>query len=436
MMNLPALEEEKDVPGTEAGSESPGPMKAGGGLSGLAYLVNQYPLTSHTFIRRELVTLEATGVAVRRYSIRETREPLVDEADQAERPKTRAVLSVGAPGLAGALLRTALLRPGAWLRGLRLALRTGRRSERGVLVHLVYLGEACVLLGWCRDDGIRHVHAHFGTNSAAVAMLCHELGGPSYSITLHGPDEFDRPQALALDEKVARASFVAVISEFSRSQLYRWVRYRDWAKVQVVRCGLDASFFEVNPIPPPSGRQLVCVGRLAEQKGQLILIEAARLLAERTDDFRLVLVGDGPMRGEIEALIDRFGLGSRVTLLGRQNNAEVRKQIIASRALVLPSFAEGLPVVLMEALALERPVISTYVAGIPELVEDRVCGWLVTPGAVEGLARAMAEALDASDEQLETMGRAGAARVSAMHKIENSVAALARLFRATAAADE
>jgi glycosyltransferase involved in cell wall biosynthesis len=402
----------------------------------LAYLVNQYPLTSHIFIRRELATLEATGVAVRRYSLRETRETLVDAADQAERRKTRAVLGAGALGLAGALLKTALVRPGAWLRGLRLALRAGRRSERGVLVYLIYLCEACVLLRWFRDDGIRHVHVHFATNSAAVAMLCRELGGPPYSITLHGPEEFDRPQALALDEKVARATFVVVISEFSRSQLYRWVAYRDWAKIRVVRCGLDASFFDGAAVPPPSGRQLVCVGRLAEQKGQLILIEAARLLAEQTDDFTLVLVGEGPMRGEIEALIDQFGLGNRVTLLGRQNNAEVRKQILASRALVLPSFAEGLPSVLMESLILGRPVISTYVAGIPELVEPGVCGWLVTPGSVESLARAMGAALDAPDERLAEMGRAGAARVVALHKMEDSVAALARLFRTTAAASD
>jgi glycosyltransferase involved in cell wall biosynthesis len=417
--------------GTVHAASFPGGIDRDPGPSGLAYLINQYPMTSLVFIRRELVALEATGIAVRRYALRETREPLVDEADQAERRKTRAVLDAGALGLAGALLKTALLRPGAWLRGLRLALRAGWRSERGVLVNLVYFCEACVLLRWCRDDGIRHVHAHFATNSASVAMLCRELGGPPYSITLHGPEEFDKPEALALDEKVARATFAAVISEFSRSQLYRWVAYRDWAKIRVVRCGLDASFFNGAPVPPASGRQLICVGRLAEQKGQLILIEAARLLAERTADFTLVLIGDGPMRGEIEALIDRFGLGSRVTLLGRQNNAEVRRQILASRALVLPSFAEGLPVVLMEALALERPVISTYVAGIPELVEDRVSGWLVTPGSVEGLARAMGEALAAPEEQLRAMGRAGAARASAMHKIEDSVAALAELFRAT-----
>ena len=396
----------------------------------IAYLVNQYPQTSQSFIRREIQALEAQGVEVVRYTVRPVTEPLVDAGDEAERQKTRAVLHVGAKGLALALIRTMVSQPIGFLRALRLAIAMGRPSDRGVLIHLIYLAEACVLVAWLKQAGVSHVHAHFGTNSTTIAVLCRVLGGPPFSFTVHGPEEFDSPRALCLGEKVRRAAFVLGISEFTRSQVYRWAAHADWEKIHVVRCGLDPSYLDGSgPVPPNANNQMVCIGRLAEQKGPLLLVEAAGKLRDRGVDFELILVGDGPMRGEVEALIRRLDLGSRVKLAGWMSKPEVRQVLIDSRLMVLPSFAEGLPVVLMESLAIGRPVITTYVAGIPELVVPGDSGWLVPPGAVDDLVDAMAEALATSPEDLERMGRIGSARVAKMHNAATEASKIAALIQ-------
>lgn len=223
------------------------------------------------------------------------------------------------------------------------------------------------------------MHAHFGTNSTEVVMLANVLGGPAYSFTVHGPEEFDKPQFLHMGEKVRRAAFVAAVSSYGRSQLYRWVAHEHWGKVKVVHCGLERGFHDVAPVNVPCAPRLVCVGRLCEQKGQLLLLEAAHRLAAQSIDFELVLAGDGEMREEIGALIARHGLQAQVRITGWISSAQVREEILAARALVLPSFAEGLPVVIMEAMALRRPVLTTYVAGIPELVRPGENGWLFLP---------------------------------------------------------
>src|SRR5262249_27114965 len=209
--------------------------------------------------------------------------------------------------------------------------------------------------------GVAPVHTHYGTNSATAAMLCRIMGGPPYSFTMHGPEEFDAPRATCLREKIRHAAFVVAISEFTRSQLYRWANYRDWSKIHVVYVGVSQKFLEQGPMPVPAAPRLVNIGRIVEQKGQAILIEAAARLRERGHDFELVIVGDGPMRPAIEDLIDEFDLRDRVRITGYLSNQRVLEELVAARALVLPSFAEGLPGVFFESLALGRPVISTYI---------------------------------------------------------------------------
>jgi glycosyltransferase involved in cell wall biosynthesis len=397
----------------------------------IAYLVNQYPKTSHSFIRREIHALEAQGVEVLRFSIRPLREQLVNEADRLERDRTRVVLGAGAAGHALSVLACAVRRPVAALRAVLLAIRLGWRSDRGLLRHLVYLAESCVLIRWLQRAGVDHVHAHFGTNPAMVAMLCRELGGPTFSFTLHGPEEFDKPQFLGLREKVERAAFVVAISSFGRGQLYRWARFEDWPKLEVIHCGVDEDLLRAPAAPVPADPRLVCVARIAEQKGHLLLVEAAALLAAEGLDFQIVLVGEGPMRHQVEELIERRGLTDRFLLTGQLDGGQVREAILGSRAVVLPSFAEGLPVVLMEALALHRPVIATAIAGNPELVEQGVTGWLVPAGSVEALAGAMRAALQASPVRLEEMGRAGAVLIARQHDVSREARKLAMLFGST-----
>lgn len=398
----------------------------------IGYLVNAYPATSHSFIRREIRALEDLGARVVRYSVRPAVD-LVSAEDRDEQARTRVVLGAGAAGLLLATLRAAALRPLRFARALASALRLGWASHRGVARHLAYLAEACVLAGWTRRDGVEHLHAHFGTNPATVALLCRLLGGPPYSFTVHGPEEFDKPEALGMAEKIRNAAFVIAVSSFGRSQLWRWARHDDWDKVKVVRCGLGRDLIEARATPAPAAPRLLCVARLSEQKGHLLLLEAAARLAAEGRRFDLVLAGDGPLRGAIERLIRRHGLEKHVSITGWLSGERVREELVAARALVQPSFAEGLPVVLMEALALGRPVVTTYVAGIPELVEPGVSGWLVPAGAVDELAAAMREALEAAPARLDEMGRAGRRRVAERHDAAREAAVLATLFRDAAA---
>jgi glycosyltransferase involved in cell wall biosynthesis len=394
----------------------------------VAYLVNQYPKVSHSFIRREIHALERRGIEVVRIALRGWDGELSDEEDLLERERTRYVLRAGGSALLLAAMNILLKRPISLFRGLALARRMARRGERPLAVHLIYLAEACRLEQWLRAGAIQHLHAHFGTNSAEVAMLAHELGGPPWSFTVHGPEEFDNAANIALAEKVRSCAFVAAISSYGRSQLYRLLKYSYWSRVRVIPCGLEASYFSSRPVSVPAPRRLVCVGRLCEQKGQLLLVEAARRLAEIGIGFELVLAGDGEMRAEIEALIASYRLQDNVRITGWISAKQVREEILASRALVLPSFAEGLPVVIMEAMALYRPVISTYVAGIPELVTSGEHGWLVPAGDLSALTEAVEECLDAPADTLSQMGAAAHARVKARHEVDKSAEMLERLF--------
>ncbi|MNJ14938.1 Alpha-D-kanosaminyltransferase [compost metagenome] len=398
----------------------------------IAYFINQYPKVSHSFIRREILALERQGIEIQRIALRGWDAELQDAEDLSERDKTRYVLQDGVKGLLVPLLQVLRARPRHFCSALWLALRMGLRADRPWPYHLVYLAEACRVVQWLQAYGAEHVHAHFGTNSTEVVMLANVLGGPAYSFTVHGPEEFDKPQFLYLGEKVRRAAFVAAVSSYGRSQLFRWVAHEHWAKVKVVHCGLERMFHEVPAVMAANVPRLVCVGRLCEQKGQLLLLEAARLLAAQSVVFEIVLAGDGEMRADIEALIVRHELQAQVRITGWISSAQVRDEILAARALVLPSFAEGLPVVIMEAMALRRPVLTTYVAGIPELVRQGENGWLFPAGAVEELAAAMADCLAQPVDTLQRMGEAAYQRVLQRHDIDSEAARLAGYFKASA----
>lgn len=393
----------------------------------IAYLTNQYPKTSHSFIRCEIVALEAQGFTVVRFSIRDADEPLVHAQDVLEAERTRVILHAGLAGLAVSLILTFARRPFAWLRAFGLALAMGWRSDRGVLRHVAYLGEACVLLRWMRRDAVEHLHAHFGTNPPAVALLARTLGGPPYSFTVHGVDG-EAPKLLSLPQKIASARFVVAVSYHGLSQLLRSCPPDQISKVHLVRCGVDGAFLDDEPTPVPADARLVCVARLSKEKGHLLLVQAVAQLQRERIPCELVLIGDGTSRSAIEAAISDAGLADRIHLRGWLSAEKVKAEIQAARALVLPSFSEGLPVAIMEALALGRPVISTYIAGIPELVVPRENGWLVPAGALEELVAAMREALTLPPATLAAMGRQGARRVATQHDADRESEKLAQLF--------
>ncbi len=395
----------------------------------VTYIINQYPKVSHTFIRREILALERLGFSVQRIAMRGWNDAQIDAEDINEQIKTQYVLKNGAIPLLTAALKMLFSQPGAFFRALKLAIKMSCKADRSLVYHLIYLLEACQASIWSSQFKAEHIHAHFGTNPSEVAMLMGLLAGVPYSFTVHGPEEFDRPQFLKIAEKINRSKFVVAISSFGKSQLQRWVAFSQWQKIKIVHCGLESGFYKIDSVALPNKPKLVCVGRLCEQKGQLLLIEAAKKLADQQVAFELVLAGDGEMRQEIEALIAHYALQNCITITGWISSDAVRKHILDSQILVLPSFAEGLPVVIMEAMSLKRPVISTYIAGIPELIKHGESGWLCVAGDVDDLAHTLQNALATPVEQLQKMGEMAYEQVIARHNIDTEAHKLAQLIK-------
>jgi colanic acid/amylovoran biosynthesis glycosyltransferase len=398
----------------------------------VAYLTSTYPNAVDSFIRAEVAELRALGHIVHTFSVRRSpRDEMVSDDVLRERANTDFLLGVREiPRLLVATAATVVRAPARFLAAAVLTFRCGAPGLKARMRAIAYLVEACLLARRLKSKRVLHLHNHIGENSAMVAMLASVLSGIPFSLTIHGPDEFDQPQLLALDEKIARAAFVVAISNYGRGQLLRWCRYEHWSKVKVIHCGVNAVYRDYPHTRLPEQRRLVCVGRLRPQKGQLLLVDAAAQLAQEGIDFELVLVGDGPLRHTIERLVDERGLRSRIKLAGWMSSDGVRAEILRARVMVLPSLAEGLPVAIMEALALHRPVISTYVAGIPELIANGICGWLVPAGSPSALADAMRDALTAPIERLEEMGRAGAAVIAKRHDARVGARKLAELMLA------
>ena len=399
----------------------------------LAYLCNLYPAVSHSFVRREIEAVERSGHEVHRFSVRQARADLKDPADRREAERTEAVLGKGFLRLLLAAFVLLVSSPVGAAHSIGAAGRLSGPGLRSKLRHVAYWLEAAWLARRLQRLKVDHLHAHFGTNPAAVAAITHAWGGPPFSFTVHGPDEFDAPSALALTAKIRAARFVAAISSYGRSQLMRWSSPEDWEKIGVVRCGLDRAFLAAvaQPITADS-TEFLCVGRLSAQKGLPLLVAACDRLRASSEAFKLTIIGDGEMRGELEAEIARRGLGGVVALAGIRTAEEIREHLARARAFVLPSFAEGLPVVIMEALALERPVISTAIAGIPELVDEH-CGWLIPAGSEDALVDAMRAALRAPAKALSAKGAVGRKRVLAMHAADSNAAQLVRAIAAEGA---
>jgi len=395
----------------------------------VAYLINHYPAISHTFIRREIHALEALGVTVDRFALRGWDADLVDPLDIEELSKTRHTLKGGLTKLLLGALKYGLRNPKPFLRGLKLALAMSRKGARPWPFHLIYLAHACQIMGWLNGTETTHIHAHFGTNSAEIAALVNVLGGPGFSFTIHGAEVFDVPVHHALPLKVENARFAVTSCAYIGSQLMYNTPHHLWGKVNVVHCGLEPSAFEQKPSPRPDAPTFLSVGRFSPEKGHLILLEAFDKLRQTHPEAKLVLAGDGPMRAEIEAQVSARNLGAAVRITGWVTSDQVREELRAARALVHPSFTEGLPVVIMEAMAERRPVISTYIAGIPELVNHET-GWLVPAGQVDELAQALEACASQSDTALDKKGEACFERASARHDARKEAAKLKALFEA------
>ena len=395
----------------------------------ITYILNQYPKVSHTFIKREILALERLGFFVQRISMRGWNETQIDDQDVNELANTQYVLKCGVLRLVLSLLKVFVINPLVFLKALGLAIKLSVNADRSFIYHIIYFIEACQACLWAKQFDSNHIHAHFGTNPSEVAMLTSALTSLPYSFTVHGPEEFDKPQFLKLNEKINDCKFVVAVSSFGKSQLQRWVAHDQWCKIKVVHCGLEPNFYQISPVAIPIQPQLVCIGRLCEQKGQILLIEVAKKLVDEQMAFTLVLAGDGEMRQEIDALIARYSLQNHVIVSGWINSEAVKKLLLDSQVMVLPSFAEGLPVVIMEAMSLRRPVISTYVAGIPELVTHGENGWLCAAGDLDALTLVMKKALTTPLTELKKMGDIAYERVIIRHNVDIEAAKLAQYFK-------
>jgi glycosyltransferase involved in cell wall biosynthesis len=386
----------------------------------LAYVVAEYPKVSHTFVMREIDALRSLGETVETVSIRRTpAERLYSDADRAADASTYAVLPVEPAAIVRAHAYWALRHPRRYARALRRALALPARNP---LWRLFYFVEAGMLAAELRRRGTQHVHAHFAGVAASVSLSTSALLGRPWSFTMHGPLEFDEVTEHALPEKVRDASFVACISDFCRAQLMRLVEPEHWPKLHVVHCGLEPERYRSGERSGPV--EILTVGRLEPMKGFAVLLEAVAALGL---DVRLTIVGDGLERAALEAR----ARGLPVTFTGALGAPDVIERLAAADIFCLPSFAEGVPVVLMEAMAAGLPVVSTRIMGIPELVEDGRTGRLVAPGRAEPLTAALRE-LAADPARRRALGEAGRAKVRAEFDVRDSARALAAHFNEAA----
>ena len=373
------------------------------------------------------MALRSLGFDIHVIAIRGADRPdqAMTDVERAERDRTFTVLPFGTHFLS-AHIATALRNPAAYLKGLLLALKLGGFNLRSGLFHVIYFSEAVVAGRAARQAGFRHLHSHF---SSTVGLIASRIFGLQFSITLHGPDEFRDAAGFGMREKVANSAFISTISQYARSQIMLASDPEDWPRIEICRLGVDPAVFLPGPErPEPVVFQVICVGRLAPVKAQRILIQACARLVSAGWQLQLHLVGSGPDAVSLRRFVESSGMGRKVVFEGPRNQDEVIALYRNADVFALASFGEGVPVVLMEAMAMEIPCVATWVNGIPELIRNNEEGLLVAPSDVEGLSRAIERLLQNRDLRLH-LGRAGRRRVLQDYDLQKNTAALAAVFR-------
>ena len=351
----------------------------------IAYLTGQYPRATDTFIQREVAGLRELGVEVDTFSIRRTGdEHMVGSEQRLERDRTFYILPANLINLLLSHISLLITAPNRYLQAIKLAWTTSQPGLQGVLYQFFYFLEAGVLTKQLQQRQILHLHNHIAEASGTVAMLAAQMGGFTYSFTLHGPYIFFRPYQWRLDEKIKRALFVCCISHYARSQGMIFAPAHKWDRMHIIHCGIDPALFDAVS-HSKLGKRLLFVGRLAMAKGLPILLESLSVLKQQHPDILLTVVGDDPDRQKLEQITDKLGLSGNVNYVGYKSQGEVRDYLQQTDVFVLPSFAEGVPVVLMEAMASGVPVVATQVGGVSELVDSGVNGYLVPPSDVAAL---------------------------------------------------
>lgn len=359
----------------------------------IAYFTSAYPRATDTFIQREVIGLRNAGIDVITSALRQPEgannvSPLILN----ERKQTTYFLPANPVKLLKLNLRYMVSSASTYLKTLKLAFKTRRPGVKGTLYQLFYFQEALLLASYLEENKVEHLHNHFGDSSGMVTMLASQLSGVGYSITFHGPHIFFEPTLLALREKVKYAKFIVCISNYCKSQMMLFSDTEDWHKLQIVHCGIDINSYTISQQPEKQADKpvkLLYVGRLAAEKGVPVLLRSLIALKREGHEFHLTLLGDGPERAALEAEVEAQGLEQMVHFGGFASQETVRSTLQASDVFILPSFAEGVPVSLMEAMACGVPVIGTNVGGVTELIEHGVSGLVVAPSDEVALKNAI-----------------------------------------------
>jgi colanic acid/amylovoran biosynthesis glycosyltransferase len=396
----------------------------------IAYLASQYPMLSMIFILREVIQLRDLGFRIDVASINSPdRAPEgLTAVEATEAGNAYFIKRHGLKGAAKAHFQTLFTNFAGYLRGLRLVLRLAGLDLPRLVLNLVYFSEALMVGEWMKRKKHRHLHVHLGSQAATVGLFVRQTFGSGLSMTVHGPDEFWDVEGQYLKEKIAAADFVCCISYFGRSQLMRCSPYSDWNKLLVSRLGVDPRLF--SPVPrrdTPEVFEILCVGRLTPAKGQHLLIDAVERLARLGWRVRLRLVGGGADEASLRQRATEIENPQSVIFEGGVNQNYIRDLYSKADLFCIASFAEGIPVVLMEAMAMGIPCVTTYVAGIPELIRDGIDGLLVAPSDLDGLVEALAKLMgDVSlRERIATSART---RVLEQYDLQKNVVKLATIF--------
>ena len=387
----------------------------------LAYLLSQYPAINHPFMLREVRRLRELGFEIQVASIRPPDRPFA-KLTPVEQEEARSAFYIKTSGLGGLLrahLATLFARPAGYARGLFRALRTGRSG-------IFYFAEAVMAGDWMMRHRLSHVHIHY---CSTVGWIAARIFPITISVTFHGQAEFVDPVGFQLREKIRAALFCRAISLHGRSQMLKVIDYREWPKIEVAFLGVDPREFAPRPFrADPDPFQIACVGQLAPVKGQHMLLAAMELLAREGRRILLRIAGDGPDRAALEQDIVSRNLARHVIMEGFLNQDKLRELYAECDALVLPSFAEGIPVVLMEAMAMEIPCVATWITGIPEIIRHETDGLLAPPGDAQALARAIARLMD-DPELRRSLGQHARLRILGEFDLHRNTELLAEIFR-------
>lgn len=355
----------------------------------ILYLLHRFPVLTDTFIRREIRSLQTAGTEIEVISVwtpngKETTSDLLRDWSH----DVSFLLPQPVTSMLCALLKVVFSSPKRFVAALRLGFATSRPGLRGMIYQIFYVGEAILAADAINKRNVDHIHNHFGDHSGIVTMLASKLTNIGYSISLHGPHVFFDAANSAIKEKVKHASFIRCISYFCCSQLIVLCAGSDMPSLKIVHCGLDLDKYQFRA-PRELIRNLFCVARLAPEKGIEFLIQALGLLINKGYIVNLRVAGDGPSKASLEDSARRLNIADRVCFLGNLSEQEVGRELSMSDLFILPSLAEGVPVSIMEAMAVGLPVIATNIGGTSELVEAGKTGLLVRPADPQAIAQAV-----------------------------------------------